>query len=319
MEARRLHISDAHFRAVANRLGNDVEFVVPGHTVELQSMGAALEFIECAYAVPEDVVLVRPAVAASLSGPDDPDMQNVEVVAFLNQISNAAVVLIPIWSARPHHFTYMEAHRTGEGWGLVYSDSLRQVSRSGVAAAKRVARRLGFIENAHQFPAPSFKGEQQDGWSCGLWVTLWIEEKVANVCQQPFLQPSIVTRVQEINNFICGVKRLGQGVLQLARIHGKRTVQCKSCSAMLPANGSCCAPACPANPQLQARKASAPAQRLWGLWSPYRSRASQIVKNMFWDAPKQLVLNMLKLCVGVCYNNWPDYSFYGQRIISKWS
>ena len=119
------------------------------------------------------VVLLPPAVAAVLGGPNEDDnSQGAERVKLLQRIGNATTVMVAVWSPRPAHYTLLKAHRssTNDSWTLMYSGSLFSPTASGVLAAKRIAKRLGLWSGTTPWPPTTRKGSQQDGWSCGLWV-----------------------------------------------------------------------------------------------------------------------------------------------------
>ena len=161
--------------------------VMPGDTLELQTLNGGLEEINSRYfqqtPQPPGLMIIPACTAATLTDPQYakdaalPRKGNEEIQTFLAQVATSSCIMVPIWSDNPAHFTFLQATRplTTAPWQLTYADSLPQASYNGYMAADRVARNLGLLSPGEQLPGVTQPDTQKDGWSCGLWVLHWME------------------------------------------------------------------------------------------------------------------------------------------------
>ena len=83
---------------------------------------------------------------------------------------------------------------------IEFKDSLAGGAATSRQAATRLLRNLKLSEEC---PAPSNRAHQSDDWSCGLWVTRWIERQLREVFGEPrFKPPSIFDCLSRGNEFI---------------------------------------------------------------------------------------------------------------------
>ena len=135
--------------------------------------------------------------------------QDEEWQAFLARVQQATTVLIPVWAQGPDHYTYLEATRptVASSWRVTYADSLPTPSKNSMTAARQIARRLGLWKRGEDWPGTSYKGFQEDGWSCGLWVLRWIEARLRELRGEVGAEPvPLEQQTQRLTGFIHALK-----------------------------------------------------------------------------------------------------------------
>ena len=96
---------------------------------------------------------------------------------YVKVLKTSGLVLIVVFSDKPRHYTYLEllADPTKEPpWFVTYKDSLNNPSKEAIKQAQRILTNLS-LQALVDKVAPVNRVFQEDGWSCGLWVLMWIE------------------------------------------------------------------------------------------------------------------------------------------------
>ena len=122
----------------------------------------------------------------------------------LQKLSQALLVLAPVHTENPQHWTLLSARRQSrdQPWQLQYEDSLPAQTDVGYQAATRVARRLCLLPEGQDLPK-SLPGDQKDGWSCGLFVLQKSEIQIRRFRGElPSVPPSIPQIRQRVNVWI---------------------------------------------------------------------------------------------------------------------
>ena len=112
-------------------------------------------------------------------------------------------------SEGPRHYTLLDVENGAEGEppSVVFKDSLKGGASPARAAATRLLRQLGYAGPTDEAPAPSNEAWQTDGWSCGLWCTIWLEralrERRGEARTPP---PSLAEQERRGNDFISRIR-----------------------------------------------------------------------------------------------------------------
>ena len=210
-------IAEGQWQQIARELNiashpENLEYVVPGTTVELQTFGAAIYEVKLRCGVGPNMLILDPAVAVVLGSRNEQDPSDREWHVFLASVEQATEILVPVWAPNPAHYTYLQAVRSSpaDSWTLTYADSLPSPVKNNIVAAKRIARRLGLWREGRPWSANAQKEVQPDGWSCGLFVLRWIEARARQYFDgQVAATDSINTVIGRVNRFV-----------EMLRIHG---------------------------------------------------------------------------------------------------
>ena len=115
-----------------------------------------------------------PSNAVALQGckPDPMSMSQSDAASYVERrryVDQARFVQMAI--CQNAHYVLLQASRplTSSPWKLFYYDPLPEQLPDCWAAAQNVAWYLGLLPEENELP-DSPGGQQQDGWSCGLWV-----------------------------------------------------------------------------------------------------------------------------------------------------
>ena len=166
-------------------------------------------------------VLSWPAFDARTLSPGDQK----EYSENIQTLSQALLVLAPVHTENPQHWTLLSARRQSrdQPWQLEYEDSLPAQTDVGYQAATRIARRLFLLPEGQQLPK-SLPGDQKDGWSCGLIVLQKAEMHIRRFRGElPSVPPSIPQIRQRVNVWIQKLHEAVQPKFpQKGQAHAKR-------------------------------------------------------------------------------------------------
>ena len=224
----------------------DLPFVPVGDQMEIQTLTAAIEEIKVKYSDRmAGMCIVAPATAAVLAGPGGgPDH---EWEGFLEEVQGCTRVLIPVWSAHPKPYTYIEARRNNveSAWESMHYDSLPKVARTARQAAVRIVAGLGLGPLGGSVE----EGRQKDGWSCGLWVLRKLESAVTG----QVLLANLKQQAAQVNRFVAELRQVADGNWRLRKkssipvrpSQADNAGSCQECGCWLfPPHGACLNPEC---------------------------------------------------------------------------
>ena len=134
---------------------------------------------------------------------------------------SSCTLLVPVHSSAPEHWTLLvlkrqatQAEAEPAPWAVECFDSLPKPSQSAFSKAGHLLELLKFLLQpgtvVHSVPvqaAPSRK--QSDGWSCGFWVLLWMEQEYRKHRGEGerLLQPEWTQKMQTLNGFFSNLKK----------------------------------------------------------------------------------------------------------------
>ena len=186
------------------------EFIETGNTLELGTVHALMGEIGERVDIPDGVLLIEPTVAVAWARGDQDvpstEMQE-EQQKFDERVARAEHLLIAVHSEGPQHYSFLKVSKKGQEVNIEYRDSLKIPSENAKEAATKILRKLGAIDSTEECPPPSNKMFQVDGWSCGLWVTRWVERALRELSGEGRSRPlSITDACARGNDWIVKIK-----------------------------------------------------------------------------------------------------------------
>ncbi len=208
-------LTDSTRQSLAASLGiDDVEYIIDNRALEIGTIHAMLLELQLRFE-PPNTLLVPPSVAVTYDE-NMPTDHGGEVAKFLAEIAEAQHIFVVIHSESPSHFTFlhierMEDHETPEPrpeFRIEFKDSLKSAPATARAAATRFLRGANLIKTPAEAPEPSNVMFQDDGWSCGLWATRWIERSLRERrAERRMPPPYIKSLCVRTNEFIDRLKK----------------------------------------------------------------------------------------------------------------
>ena len=169
-----------------------LELIQAGEMIEHSTIKAALLELECRFPDLKDrATLVPPSVVVALAEPAGLILdRGGEVMKAVNEIKSSELVLFAVWAqGPPRHYTYLELFRKPgtEQREVVYKDSLRGGTAANKTQAQQVLKNLEMREAADNLEISNKNYFQDDGWSCGAFVTEWFEVRLRKLRGEPRL------------------------------------------------------------------------------------------------------------------------------------
>ena len=223
-EARRRQLADE----LALRL---VERIEPSVTLEWGTVATAMAEIRERIPVPENTVLLEPAVAAVMARDGlAPEAPNEEDEAVLARVLSCEQLHVIVQSEAPAHYTYLRVTKRGDSiQNVVFKDSLREPPATAARQVERLMKSLGLVDASWQCPARSNTSFQAEGWECGLWATRWLEQALrAERFEGRIPPPTIPEATTRINQFI---EKLISARKSKAEVEARATAKAEAAAA----------------------------------------------------------------------------------------
>ena len=159
---------------------------------------------------PKDTMILKPSVTTPWANDEVVEDLGGEVATTKVSIQTTKHVFFVLWSEPPRHYTYLYVRNIlFEPRHIEFKDSCP--NEAAHQAATKVLQNLGLIGAEEQAPQPSNTSRQEDGWSCGLWASRWIERQLRENKGEPRLPPTSLAEMRtRANEFIEKIKAVGK-------------------------------------------------------------------------------------------------------------